>query len=599
MAEILSIGELLDLGNSAATAGLIPYSALEYSAQVITGISGTAIGGQGGTDSATVSAIASAYAESAASGKLDNSASSTWYPMTGNPSGFLTGVDLSPYAYASSVSAKLDASASSQFAPAGDYQPSGDYAFNSSVSSKLDQSAFTAYTATAAGHTYAGISPVVVDNTANTVSLDATAVHLDSSMTAYTSAGSGFIGVNANMDAFVKTADMSGYIPTSESSKYQGTADMSSYIPTSESSNYYQASNPSSFVTTGEMSSAIASSVSGKLDASAQVVTSTAGIGQYVNKVNGSSISAGTADRATFASFVMTGGTGYVSISAIYNDVTGKLDSSAQVVTSTAGSGNRVNKINGSSIEAAYSDGAYRASFAYSAMVDSISDPPVIVPMSAFLEKTAMYTPSFGYHVFDISSIDGSAIYTGSGVAYTSPSGTMAIDNASGTIDSWNSSLRVDEHVTAESSSPGSSVQVGSSNTAMVWTGTPSAGDIAIFSARYPNTPNSNDYVVKVIGRLAGGSSSLMTELVLPRGVSGPSASASAVIDGSYSGFCMYATGQYNVPGTGKWATSISGIANVVRPGQTASSTSVYENVLKDSTWQSLTAWAASQGWTP
>lgn len=567
-----------------AASSRIPWSALEYSGQTITAISGTAIGGQGGSGDTSQC--------------MPKSASADFY-STSNPSGFITGVDLSPYAYASSVSAKMDASASSQFAPSGNYQPSGDYAYNSSVSSKLDQSAFTAYTATAAGHTYAGVSPVVVDNTGNTVSLDATAVHLDSSMTAYTYGGSGFIGVNANMDAFVKTADMSGYIPTSESSKYQKTADMSSYIPTSESSNYYQASNPSSFVTTGDMSSAIASSVSGKLDSSAQVVTSTAGSGQYVNKVNGSEISAGTAYRATFASSVMTGGTGYVSISAIYNDVTGKLDSSAQVVTSTAGSGNRVNKINGSSIEAAYSDGAYRASFAYSAMVDPVSDPPVIVPMSAFLEKTAMYTPTFGYNVFDISSIDGSAIYTGSGVSYTSPSGTMAIDNASGTIDSWNSSLRVDEHVTAESSSPGSAKQVGSSTTAMVWTGTPSAGDIAIFSARYPGTPNSNDYVVKTIGRLAGGSSSLVTELVLPRGVSGPSASASAVIDGTYSGFCMIATGQYNVPVTGEWVTSISGIANVVRPGQTASSTSVYEQVLKDSTWQSLTAWAASQGWTP
>lgn len=579
---ILSIGELLDLGNSAATAGLIPYSALEYSAQVITGISGTAIGGQGGTDSATVSAIASAYAESAASGKLDKSA-----------------FDDCCSSMSAAVSAKLDASASSQFAPSGNYQPSGDYALNSSVSSKLDQSAFTAYTATAAGHTYNGISPVVVDNTANTVSLSATAVHLDSSMTAYTSGGSGFIGVNADMDAFVKTADMSSYIPTSESSKYQKTADMSGYIPTSESSKYYLATNPSSFVTTG----AIASSISGKLDTSAQVVTSTAGSGNYVNKVNGSAVSAETAYGATFASAVKTGGTGYVDIAGIYGDVvsmkSGKLDSSAQVVTSTAGSGYRVNRINGSAIEAAYSDGAYRATFAYSAMLDSISDPPVIVPMSAFLEKTAMYTPSFGYNVFDISSIDGSAIYTGSGVEYTSPSGTMAIDNSGRTLDSWNSSMRVDEHVTAESSFPGSAKQVGSSTTAMVWTGTPSAGNIAVFSAYYPATPNNNDYVVRAIGRLAGGSSSLMAELVLRRGVNRPSASASAEIDGSYSGFCMVASGQYEVPSTGEWMNSISGIANVVRPGQTASSTSVYENVLKDSTWQSLTAWAVAQGWTP
>lgn len=68
--------------------------------------------------SATCSAIASAYAESAVSAVSGN------YYGTGNPSGFITGVDLTPYqltadmsayAYESSNSAKLDATASSQF----------------------------------------------------------------------------------------------------------------------------------------------------------------------------------------------------------------------------------------------------------------------------------------------------------------------------------------------------------------------------------------------------------------------------------------------------------------------------------------------------
>ena len=170
----------------------------------VTGINGSAIAG--GLDSASVSSIASsvasAYTESAfsslsskadssalsayqpvsamggyattayvdgmVSGKLDRSAfnSGDFYP-TSNPSGFITGVDLSDYATTgfveSAVSGKLDtsafASASAGFAPAGDYafnsslssylpasasgafQPSGDYAFNSAVSSKLDSSA--------------------------------------------------------------------------------------------------------------------------------------------------------------------------------------------------------------------------------------------------------------------------------------------------------------------------------------------------------------------------------------------------------------------------------------------------------------------------
>ena len=144
MPEILSIGELLDLGNSASTAGMIPYSALEYNGSGdISGISGSAIAG--GVDSAVVSSIVSSYVESgvsgkvdqtafdnccssvqsALSGKLDKSASGQFQPSgeyysASNPSGFITSADLS---------SKLDASASSQF------QPSGNYVFESSYSS--------------------------------------------------------------------------------------------------------------------------------------------------------------------------------------------------------------------------------------------------------------------------------------------------------------------------------------------------------------------------------------------------------------------------------------------------------------------------------
>ena len=151
MSEILSIGELLDLGNSAATAGLIPYSALAYNGSgAISGISGSAIAG--GVDSAVVSSIVSSYVsskvdrsafdaccssvQSALSSKLDASASGQFAPSgdyysASNPSGFITGVDLSDYAKASSLSGKLDASASSQF------QPSGSYVYNSSLTSYI------------------------------------------------------------------------------------------------------------------------------------------------------------------------------------------------------------------------------------------------------------------------------------------------------------------------------------------------------------------------------------------------------------------------------------------------------------------------------
>ena len=66
-----------------------------------------------GIDSATVSAIASDYAESAASGKLDITAfNSAEFYTTANPSGFITGVDLTPYQTTAGMTA---------------YQPAGDY----------------------------------------------------------------------------------------------------------------------------------------------------------------------------------------------------------------------------------------------------------------------------------------------------------------------------------------------------------------------------------------------------------------------------------------------------------------------------------------
>ena len=719
MPEILSIGELLDLGGSASTAGLIPYSALEYSAQVITGISGSAIGGQGGTDSATVSAIASAYAESAASGKLDNSASGLWYPIEGNPSGFITGVDLSPYAYASSVSSKVDQSAfdqccssmssvvssletsvtsmssvvsgltgdymeksaSSMFQPSGNYQTAGNYmsasessAFYpmtgnpsgfltehqsltayqdrssisawtgdmSSISAKLDQSAFTAYTATANPKIYTGVSPVVVDNVNDQISLSATAVHMDSSMTAYMSGGSGFIGVNADFGEFVHTADMSGYIPTGESSKYQLTANMGGYIPTSESSKYYSTSNPSSFATTAQ--------VAEKLDISSQVVTSVGssvapGLEHVFTGINGSAIYAPSATYAASANAASLADQYIVhysvesseryDISALRFD---KLDVTAQVVSST-GTGTYsgssvVNKINGSAISAAYADSASRAHNSYSAAaaisaeryfysvgVENSSEPisALRVQISSKLDAsassdfystsnpsgflTASYSPTFGYDDGKISSIDGSALAGGGGVTYTSPSGTLAIDNDNDTIDAWNSSMRVDEHITAASSSPGTAQQVYTSTYqySAIWTGTTIPGDIVNVSA-YCYLEYINDYSASAFGVKAGGGTSKLTEFFCEREGYNPytaSGSASVTLDDTYTSIYMIVSSQYNVPSTGQWVSSISGIANVERPAQTASSTSVYEQVLKDSTWNSLTAWAASQGWTP
>ena len=112
MPEILSIGELLDLGNDNNSA-YIPYSGLEYNASgAISGISGSAIAG--GVESSVVSSIVS----SMVSGKADQSA-----------------VNECCSSMSAEVSSKLDATASSLFQPSGNYQPSGSYVAESSYSS--------------------------------------------------------------------------------------------------------------------------------------------------------------------------------------------------------------------------------------------------------------------------------------------------------------------------------------------------------------------------------------------------------------------------------------------------------------------------------
>lgn len=73
----------------------VAYSAIGGSGSSISSIGGSAISGQG-MDTSAVSAIASAYAGSAASSKFDKSASGNFYP-SGNPSSFVGSSSLSAY----------------------------------------------------------------------------------------------------------------------------------------------------------------------------------------------------------------------------------------------------------------------------------------------------------------------------------------------------------------------------------------------------------------------------------------------------------------------------------------------------------------------
>ena len=259
---------------------------------------------------------------SAVSGKLDKSASGEFYPMTGNPSGFLTAhqslaglatveyVDSSvsskldtsafasasgnfqptgDYAYNSSLSAYYPASASGAFQPSGNYQTAGDYALNSAVSAKLDASASSNFVVNSAmtswipysaldysgtaisgiggsslagmgggGGDYTGIYPVSVDNTAREISVDSMPLVTDSSMTAYGSAGSSVIGVN--MDILSSKQDTLAFA--------YNTADQISSINGSALGGMDEAA------VSGIASAYAESAASSKLDTSAQVVTS-------------------------------------------------------------------------------------------------------------------------------------------------------------------------------------------------------------------------------------------------------------------------------------------------------------------------------------
>lgn len=107
-------------------------------------------GGGGGVDSATVSAIASSYAESAVSGKLDASASSDFY-STSNPSGFITGIDLSNYATTAYVDSSISSFVDSAYV-------------DSQVSGKQDSSAMTSY---ALSSDVSGVIDTVSSNSAS------------------------------------------------------------------------------------------------------------------------------------------------------------------------------------------------------------------------------------------------------------------------------------------------------------------------------------------------------------------------------------------------------------------------------------------------
>ena len=338
--------------------GKIGYSALEYNPTgEISGISGSAIAT---TDPARVSAIASSYAESAVS------SISAW---SGYFSSISSKADQSALEQCcdevhSALDEKLDASASSQF------QPSGDYALNSSLSTYVEKSSYSAFSSEVTnnitslsstvsgltgqyieqsasgmfqpsghyvsaddmsayvpfsglegdgakitgisgsaikGHEYTGIDPVVVDNVADTISVDHKTLCVDDTMTAYNSGSSAVIGVNV-----------------------EG-LDLSSKMDASASSLFYSTSNPSGFVD----SSYVDSAVSGKLDTTAfstvsgDFLTSHQSLAGYATESYVDSAVSGKLDVTASSQFLTSLPDDLATTGDVASAVSGKLDNSA------------------------------------------------------------------------------------------------------------------------------------------------------------------------------------------------------------------------------------------------------------------------------
>lgn len=178
---------------------------------------------------------------SAVSGKMDKSASGEFYPMTGNPSGFLTAhQSLAGYATEqyvdSSVSGKLDTTAynsaqfiltsqSGMFQPSGYYQPSGEY-----------------LSATESSNYYSTSNP-----SGFITGVDLTPYQLTADMSAYQPSGDYQTAGN-----YLSSTDSAEFLLTSQSGLFQPSGNYQTagdYLSATESSNYYPSSNPSGFIT--------------------------------------------------------------------------------------------------------------------------------------------------------------------------------------------------------------------------------------------------------------------------------------------------------------------------------------------------------------
>lgn len=345
----------------------ISYSALEYNGSgYISGISGSAIAG--GLDSATVSAIASSYAESAIS------SISGW---SGDFSSISSKVDQSAFEQCcdevhSALDDKLDKSASGMFQPSADmsaYVPfSGLEHDNGGKITAISGSGLK-------GHEYTGVNPVWVDNTEDKVGVYHRTLAVDETMTAYDSGDSAVIGVN--------TAILSGYAQASSLEDYQLKSAMTAYASVDyvdsgmsgkldvTASSLFLTSLPADLATTGD----VASAVSGKLDNSASgewypktgnpsgFLTAHQSLAGYATEQYVDSSVSGKLDSTAYnsAQFYLTSNPSGFIDAASASSIASAYQVVSSVGTSQNGSTSIVTSINSQRISARYSEMADKA----------------------------------------------------------------------------------------------------------------------------------------------------------------------------------------------------------------------------------------------
>lgn len=231
-----SVDGITGIGGSAIADGGTTYTAGQY-IQIsgdeisVTGLqpSGDYVSSSDLADYQPTSSM-SAYATTGdLSSKLDASASSSFvtstadcmplsassdYYSTSNPSGYITGVDLTPYQTTAGMSAYATTG------DLGDYQPTSSmsaYATTGDLSAKLDASASSSFITSTAGLATTG------DLTAK---LDASA------SSSFITSTSDCMPLSASSD-YYSTSNPAGYITGVDLTPYQTTADMSGYLATS------------------------------------------------------------------------------------------------------------------------------------------------------------------------------------------------------------------------------------------------------------------------------------------------------------------------------------------------------------------------------